>query len=51
MRQFRGTSLFSFSGVDDDGVEIRICAFNHLAEKVAALVKLDKVLNSCGTIL
>uniref|UniRef100_F1KWX5 Replication protein A 70 kDa DNA-binding subunit n=1 Tax=Ascaris suum TaxID=6253 RepID=F1KWX5_ASCSU len=43
MRQFRGTSLFSFSGVDDDGVEIRICAFNHLAEKVAALVKLDQM--------
>uniref|UniRef100_A0A915B679 Replication protein A 70 kDa DNA-binding subunit n=1 Tax=Parascaris univalens TaxID=6257 RepID=A0A915B679_PARUN len=43
MRHFRGTSMFSFSGVDDDGVEIRICAFSHLAKKVAALIKLDQM--------
>ncbi|KHN89040.1 Replication protein A 70 kDa DNA-binding subunit [Toxocara canis] len=43
MRQFRGTNVFSFWGVDDDGVEIRICAFNQLAHKVAELVKLDQM--------
>lgn len=43
MRVFRGSSLFSFMAVDESGVEIRLSAFDGLAEKFASLVYPGKV--------
>uniref|UniRef100_A0A0N5AUI1 Replication protein A 70 kDa DNA-binding subunit n=1 Tax=Syphacia muris TaxID=451379 RepID=A0A0N5AUI1_9BILA len=42
-RRYRETDVFSFLAVDDSGVEVRITAFNELAQKIAKQIEEGKM--------
>lgn len=43
IRAFRNSLIFSFLGIDEDGIEIRVSAFDEFAKEAAAAVRIGQV--------